>query len=130
MRGGSVFAADRPSNQPEAANSNRSVVARRERVISMRIRPIDSSNYPVYRKSDRVGEEVVWFATEDDSVIGVLVHDRADNDFGGVVLALDDIGRYRGVDLFCSLPNSKAATHRLHEMMRDAAEQELKPDPI
>lgn len=45
------------------------------------------------------GEELEWFSQGDDRVLGLLIRDRTDNDFGGIVLGRDGRGRFRAVDL-------------------------------
>lgn len=46
-----------------------------------------------------IGEEIGWFSEAQERVLGVLIRDRIDDDFGGVILARDRKGRYRAVDL-------------------------------
>jgi hypothetical protein len=75
-------------------------------------------------------QEVAWFATDDDRVLGTVVPDRIDNDFGWVVLAhVDLVGRdneddyetspsgYRTVTMMVSRPSQAAATEELHTAM-------------
>ena len=42
-----------------------------------------------------LGEEVGWFEHGDERVLGTLVRDRHDDDFGGIVLGQDRRGRFR-----------------------------------
>jgi hypothetical protein len=94
------------------------------------IRPTDSSAYDICRRGPRnVVDELAWFALG-DGVLGVLVRDRTDDDYGGVVMTPDDAGRFRAVDCFHSLPTPDAAAPRLHAAMRTAAALKLRPDPL
>jgi hypothetical protein len=38
------------------------------------------------RGSPRLHEEMAWYATEDDRVLGIIVRNRIDDDYGWVVL--------------------------------------------
>jgi hypothetical protein len=95
------------------------------------IRAVESSDFPIYRGGDanRMPEELACFALGEE-VLGILFRDRVDNDFGGVVLAPDDIGRFRMVDIAHSLPTPDAATQHLHTLMRTAAALQIKPAPL
>jgi hypothetical protein len=61
----------------------------------------------------------MWYATSDDRVLGVVIRDRIDNDFGWVVLT-KDAGMYRGVDVQTSRPTVELATKELHNAMHKA----------
>ena len=76
-------------------------------------------------------EELAWYRTADDRVLGVVVRDRFDNDFGWVVLTrASGVERgpfsgpelppdaYREVDVAVSRPSAAAATNELHAVMR------------
>jgi hypothetical protein len=95
------------------------------------IRVVESSDFPIYRGAhvDKICEELACFALGNE-VLGLLLRDRIDDDFGGVVLAPDDIGRFRMVDVVHSLPTPDAATASLHTLMRTAAALQMKPDPL
>jgi hypothetical protein len=76
-------------------------------------------------------QELTWFATDDDRVLGVVLRDRVDNDFSWVLMAhVDLIGRddyepdyetsasgFRAVALTVSRPTQAVATKELHEAM-------------
>jgi hypothetical protein len=76
-------------------------------------------------------QELAWFATDDDRVLGVVLRDRVDNDFSWVLMAhVDLIGRddyepdyetsasgFRTVTLTVSRPTQAVATKELHEAM-------------
>ena len=46
-----------------------------------------------------VGDELEHFATDADRVLGVLIRDKADNDFSGLILGKDESRQYRAVHL-------------------------------
>ena len=64
-------------------------------------------------------QSLVWYATEDDKVLGVVVRDRADDDFSWVVLTMHADG-YRAIDLDHSKPTFEVATAELHAAMESA----------
>lgn len=86
---------------------------------------------------------LAWYATEDDSVLGVVVRDRLDQDFGWVALTKTvtaEIGRqfdweklqrpvyipagtYRTHDVAVSRPTAEAATTELHAAMERIAQE-------
>lgn len=49
-----------------------------------------------------IGEEQGWFSDETDSFLGVIIRDKIDNDWGFVVLARDEIFRFRAIEFECS----------------------------
>lgn len=46
-----------------------------------------------------VAEELAWYSHDDGRVLGVLLLDRSDGDFGGIVLGRDARKRFRAVDV-------------------------------
>jgi hypothetical protein len=70
-------------------------------------------------------EELGWYATADDRVLGVVVEDKRDRDFGYVVLMRNPgDGLFRALDLKVSLPSEEAATCALLTAMREWAPHE------
>ena len=49
--------------------------------------------------ADLVGEELEFFSNRAETLIGVLIKDRFDRDFGFVVLGRDLKGRFRCIDV-------------------------------
>src|SRR6266404_2891258 len=45
-----------------------------------------------------LSEELEHLATDADRVLGLLIRDRVDGDYGGLVLGKDESGQYRCVD--------------------------------
>jgi hypothetical protein len=70
-------------------------------------------------------EEIEWFATLDERLVGMLARDRIDSDFSWVILGRDERLRFRAIDLNSSLPSPDAARQQLFERMK---EQYEKPD--
>lgn len=70
-------------------------------------------------------EEIEWYATADERLIGMLVRDRIDDDFGWVILGRDERLRFRAIDVNSSLPTPDTARQQLFTRMR---EQYEKPD--
>ena len=82
------------------------------------IRPVQKASYAVPWTGDpHLHEEIMWYATSDDRVLGVVIRDRVDNDFGWVVLTKDH-SVFRGVDVQTSRPTVEFATEELHNAMR------------
>ena len=54
-------------------------------------------------------EELGWYTNEDESVIGVLLLDTVDNDFAAVVMARDENGAYRAIDVESSIESKDEA---------------------
>jgi hypothetical protein len=89
-------------------------------------------NYSIpWRGHPALHEEVARFATEDDRILGVVIRDRVDNDFGYVLIAhVDLVGRgdrepdyetsasgYRTITLEVSRPTQAIATEQRHAAM-------------
>jgi hypothetical protein len=79
---------------------------------------------------------MAWYATTDDRVLGIIVRDRLDDDYGWVVLTrarewhravLTNLHIppevYRCVDTNTSHPSMVAATEELHRAMHAALEE-------
>jgi hypothetical protein len=67
-------------------------------------------------------EEVGWFEEANEKVLGVLVRDIPDNDFGCYVLGRDAKGRYRTVWLECSLPTADESVALLARKLAEHAQ--------
>jgi hypothetical protein len=61
------------------------------------------------------GEELQFFSTLDEHVIGVLIRDRTDRDYGYITLGRDGKGRYRCIGGEVSMSRNDA----LHAMLKD-----------
>ena len=65
-----------------------------------------------------ISDEVSWWSTPDESVVGVVLQDLIDNDFVGVALGRDEVGQYRAIDVSESFVISTDAKEWLHRAMR------------
>lgn len=76
-----------------------------------------------------MAEEIGWYEHGDERVLGLLVRDRGDNDFSGLILARDRKLRFRAVDMtgFYAHPRNAEVELR-REMERIAAEPDAEYD--
>ena len=72
-------------------------------------------------------EEIEWHATADERVIGILIRDRIDDDFGWIVLGRDERQRFRAIDVGSSL--ATAAQARI-ELLSKLREHQAEPDDL
>ena len=81
------------------------------------IRQVDKSrfNIPMSSHPDR-HRELMWYATEDDAVLGVVILDLVDKDYSWVVLTQGP--GFTAIDIGASLPSEDDATAALHDAMR------------
>ena len=61
--------------------------------------------------------EVEWLADVIARVLGVVIHDLYDNDWGYVVLGRDERDVFRAIDMKASLPTREEASNKLRETM-------------
>ena len=81
-------------------------------------RPVQKSSYPVpHDGNPLLHEEVMWYATDDDRVLGADIRDKVDNDFGWIILTRGEGGCFRCVDVECSFPSLALATSGLLKKM-------------
>jgi hypothetical protein len=62
-------------------------------------------------------EELDWFQSGDEKLLGLVSIDTSDNDYVATVLARDQRGRYRAVDLEINLPFREEAIGKLTTML-------------
>src|SRR6266446_1955960 len=63
-------------------------------------------------------DELEWYATPDDRIIGMLTFDKIDHDFGWVILGRDERHRFRAINVNVSFPTKDASrTELFSEMM-------------
>ncbi|MFS2072268.1 hypothetical protein ACEN9D_26300 [Pseudomonas sp. CT11-2] len=65
-----------------------------------------------------VSEEIDWFANQDETVLGVLLHD-IDDEYAWVTLGRDEIGRYRGFGVGSCFESKKEAEKALLEKIEE-----------
>lgn len=66
-----------------------------------------------------VGEELEFFSTVNEHVIGVLILDRTDRDYGFVTLGRDEKGRYRCISVDASMNRTTARHALLRELKKN-----------
>ena len=81
---------------------------------------IRKSHYNIPLSGDpSLQRELMWYATEDNAVLGVVILDLVDKDYSWVVLTENDQGPgYTAIDMGASLPTEEDATAALHDAMR------------
>src|SRR5688572_3504408 len=62
-------------------------------------------------------EEIEWYTTHDERLIGMLVRDRFDDDYGWIILGRDERLRFRAIEVNSSLPTPAAARKQLFKHM-------------
>jgi hypothetical protein len=73
----------------------------------------------------RLHEELAWYATGDEKVLGCLIRDLVDFDFSWIAMTRNSGGDYYAVDLGHSLPSARTAKEQLF-----AAMDRLQQDPF
>lgn len=56
-----------------------------------------------------ISEEIGWYANEDETLIGVLLRDTIDDDYVAILLARDEMGRFRAFDVGSSIATEEDA---------------------
>ncbi len=64
-------------------------------------------------------EELSWWASRDERVIGFVSRDKIDNDYSWMILARDRVGRFRCVDCKVSYKTERSAEDALHAAIAD-----------
>lgn len=65
-----------------------------------------------------VGRELAWYSNTEETVIGVLILDMADNDYAAVILGRDEGGRFRAFDTDSCMQTKDEAIEWLMRMMK------------
>jgi len=65
-----------------------------------------------------ISKELGWFSNDDESILGVLLLDTVDNDYVSIVMARDENGAYRTIDLETSIVTEEEATSWLYGAMK------------
>ena len=66
-------------------------------------------------------DELGWFEHANERVLGVLIRDRTDGDYGGVVLARDELLQYRWTTMSRWEPGQRRAKARLRQALEQAS---------
>ena len=84
------------------------------------IRQVDKSRFNIPMSGHpKLHRELMWYATDDDAVLGVVILDLVDKDYSWAVLTENDQGPgYTAIDVGAMLPTEDDATAALHDAMR------------
>ena len=87
------------------------------------IRQVDKSRFNIpIPGNPMLHRELMWYATDDDAVLGVVILDLVDKDYSWVVLTENDQGPgYIAIDMGALLPTEDDATAALHDAMRSVS---------
>jgi ribosomal protein L30 len=102
-----------------ATPATRGMIAKVQHLVRVLIEPLSRRRFDGlagYARDPIVKtlfEELEWFATPGERVVGTLVRDYTDNDFGWVILGRDEHLRFRAIDVNHSLLTSDAARDQL-----------------
>jgi ribosomal protein L30 len=116
---------------PDTSTTRGMIAKVRHLVRLTEIKPLSRRRFEALAGYTRVPEIVLyveefeWYATRDERLIGMVVRDRIDDDFGWAILGRDERLRFRAIDVNSSLASPDEARQRLFERMR---EQYAKPD--
>jgi len=106
--------------------AKRRAIKRVEREVFSR--PIKRARFDLYALGARMSptrimsEECSHWSDDQERVLGVVIRDTTDNDFGWILLARDKIGRFRCADLETSLTSETIAVDRLRGRIAKAVE--------
>lgn len=62
-------------------------------------------------------QELEWYSDSEERILGILILDTEDDDFGYVILGRDEYKRFRAIDLEVSFEEADTARTRLFELM-------------
>lgn len=77
-----------------------------------------------------IATEKKWFISPDNKLIGIIIQDTLDKDWGYVILAADSDDVYRPLDIQASLDTSNDAESRLRNSMSDIFSKEKKEEVL
>lgn len=81
------------------------------------------AGYARHPRITLISDELAWFTDPAERVLGALIFDRIDEDFGWVVFGRDADNRFRAINLDASYRTVDAAHESLVKAIRDAARQ-------
>jgi hypothetical protein len=85
----------------------------------LELRRIDPRTYAIARCGDtsKLYEELMWFATADDRLLGMILRDKMDADYSWLVFARSRQNQYRAIDLGVSVATLAIAEHKLADAL-------------
>src|SRR6266478_2926809 len=66
-----------------------------------------------------LSEELAWYETPNGRVVGTLILDTYDDDFGGIIMGRDEKERFRCVDITAFSVSPEIASNRLKAEMEE-----------
>jgi ribosomal protein L30 len=104
----------------------RGMIARVRHIVRVviEIKPLSRRRFDAlagYARSPQLvlfAEELEWYASRDERLIGMLLRDRTDSDFVLAILARDERLCFRAIDVDVSLPTLDAAREELFARMK------------
>jgi len=90
-----------------------------------RIRFDALAGYARHPRTVQTADELAYFEHADERVLGILIRDKADGDFAGIVMARDELMQYRWTCMTSFETKERWARAKLRPMMEQAA---LAPD--
>ncbi len=88
------------------------------------IKELDKKRFDAFVQTSRstileyIGKEISWYSNEDESIIGVVVLDKTDNDYASIMLGRDEVGRFRAFNLQVNFPYSTVAEEWLFNTIK------------
>ena len=74
--------------------------------------------------AELLAEEVEWYSDDGERVLATLFRDITDDDYCFLLLARDEVGRFRCIDVDCSFPTVQLAREKLKAAIaRETAKQ-------
>lgn len=90
----------------------------------IKIKTMLRSRFEIYMMFTRtpliklISRELEHYSNENETILGVIIHDLEDDEFVYILLARDEINQFRAFEVEASVPSVDEARRRLHERMR------------
>jgi hypothetical protein len=104
-------------------------------VKEITVKEIDKKRYDAFAMFSRspatehFSKELSWYSNEEETIIGTVLLDIVDFDYGAVVSARDENGMFRAFDLEVSIPNEEAAKSWIMNTIRWHTSQNIRVVP-
>lgn len=88
------------------------------------IKSLDVKRFNIFAAHTRspateyMSKELDWFSNSEETVLGVLLRDTIDNDYVGILLGRDEIGKFRCFDIKTSIETEKEARNWIHNSIK------------
>ncbi len=97
--------------------------AEKRKEAAKSVKPMTRHRFDLYAIGTRmaasrlVSEEVSYWSSHDEKLLGMVFFDTIDKDFMWMLLARDRVGRFRAVEVYGGYKSVQLATDMLHERM-------------